>query len=107
MLEVEGEETAINATFEEDADPHVDLQGNRVSHPIMHKEDMFLTFLSSPLHNTLEAARMQRSPPVNEEMPPIEGLEPSGHINMVPPPLNIPLPEKAAEPPDWPSPEQA
>jgi hypothetical protein len=107
LLEVEGKKTAVNATFEEDADPHIDLQGNGVSHPNMHKEDMFLTFPSSPLHNTLEAARMQHSPPINEGMPPIEGPEPSGHANTVPPLLNIPPPEKAAEPPDWPSPEQA
>jgi hypothetical protein len=107
LLEVEGEETAINAAFKEDADPRIDLQGNGVSHPNMHKEDMFLTFLSSPLHNTLEAARMQRSPPIDEGTLPIEGPEPSSHVNMVPPLLDIPLPEKAAEPPDWPSPEQA
>ena len=107
LLKVEGEETAVNTTVEEDVDPCVDLQGNGVSHLTMLKEDIFLTFPSSPLHNTLEAARMQRSPPVDEGTLPIEGPEPSGQANTVPPPLDIPPPEKAAEPPDWPSPEQA
>jgi hypothetical protein len=107
LLEVEEEGAAVNAAVESDVDPRVDLQGNGVSHPIMPNEDMFLTFPSSPLHNTLEAARMQRSPPVDEGTPPIEGPEPSGRANTAPPPLDIPPPEKAAEPPDWPSPEQA
>jgi len=105
-LEIEGEETAINATFEEDADPRINLQGNGVSHPIMLKEDIFLTFSSSPLHTTLEAARTQHSPPIDTRTPAIEGPESTGCANMVPPPLNIPLPKKAAEPPDQPLPKQ-
>jgi hypothetical protein len=107
LLEVEVEGTAVNAAFEEDADPRVNLQGNGVSHPIMLKEDIFLTFLSSPLHTTLEAARMQRLPPVDTGTPAIEERESSGRANKALPPLDTPPPEKAAEPPDWPSPEQA
>ncbi len=106
LLEVEGEETAINATFEEDADPHVDLQGNGVSHPIMLKEDIFLTFSSSPLYTTSEAARTQCSPPIDTRTLAIKGPELTGRTDMALPPLNIPLPEKAAEPPDQPLPEQ-
>jgi len=48
----------------------------------------------------------QCSPPVDEGTLPIEGPELSGRANTAPPPLNIPPPEKAAEPPDQPSPEQ-
>jgi len=97
-LEVEGEETAINAAVEEDADPHIDLQGNGVSHLTMLKEDNFLTFLSAPLHTTLEAARTQHSPLVDKGTLPVEGPELSSHTNMVLPPLDTPPPEEAAEP---------
>ncbi len=100
LLEVEGEETAVNAAVEEDVDPRIDLQGNGVSHLTMLKKSNFLTYLLSPLHNTLEAARMQRSPSVDTGMPAIEEPELTGRANMAPPPLDIPLPEKAAEPPD-------
>ena len=57
LLEVEGEGTAINAAVKKDVDPHVDLQGNRVSHLTMLKKNNFLTFPLSSLHTTLEAAR--------------------------------------------------
>jgi len=92
-LKVEGEETAVNATVEEDADPCANLQGNRVSHLTMPKEDIFLTFPSSPLHTTLEAARMQRSPPVDTGTPAIEEPELSGYANMALLLLDTPLPE--------------
>jgi hypothetical protein len=98
LLEVEEEGAAVNAAVESDVDPRVDLQGNGVSHPIMPNEDMFLTFPSSPLHNTLEAARMQRSSPVDAGTPPIEGPESSSRANMAPPSLDTPMPEEATEP---------
>ncbi len=90
LLEVEGEGATINATFEEDADSHVDLQGNGVSHPIMLKKDIFLTFSSFPLHTILEAARMQCSPPINAGTLAIEEPELSSHTNMALPLLDTP-----------------
>jgi len=98
LLEVEVEGAAVNPAFEEDADPRVDLQGNGVGHPIMLKEDIFLTFSSSPLHTTLEAARTQRSPPVDTGTPAIEVPESSGRANTALPLLDTPPPEEAAEP---------
>jgi len=98
VLEVEGEEAAVNAAFEEDADPCIDLQGNGVSHPIMLKEDIFLTFSSSPLHTTSEAARTQRLPPVDTGTPAVEEPESSGRANTALPPLDTPPPEEAPEP---------
>jgi len=98
LLEVEGEETAVNAAVEEDVDPRVNLQGNRVSHLTMLKEDNFLTFPSSYLHITLEAARTQHSSPINVGTPPIEGPELFSHANTALPSLNTPLPEEATEP---------
>jgi hypothetical protein len=95
---VEGEETAVNTAVEEDVDPHVDLQGNGVSHPIMLKEDIFLTFSSSPLHTTLEAARTQPSPPVDTGTLAIEVPQSSSRANTALPPLDTPPPEEAAEP---------
>jgi hypothetical protein len=98
LLEVEVEGAAVNPAFEEDADPRVDLQGNGVGHPIMLKEDIFLTFSSSPLHTTLEAARTQRSPPVDTGTPAIEVPESSSRANTALPLLDTPPPEEAAEP---------
>ncbi|SRR6266853_4826513 len=106
LLKVEGEKTAVNATVEEDADPCIDLQGNGVSHLTMLKEDIFLTFLLSPLHNTLEAARTQCSLYVDAGMPAIEEPESTSCTNMVLLPLDTPPPKDAAEPPELPLPEQ-
>ena len=106
LLEVEGEETAINTTIKEGTDPHVNLQGNGVSHLTMLKEDIFLTFSLSPLHNTLEAARIQCSPSINSGMPAIEEPELTNYTNMVLLPLNTPLPKEATEPPELLLPEQ-
>ena len=72
----------------------------------MLKKFNFVPFLLSPLHTTLEAVRMQHPPPIDAGTLAIEGLESTGHANMALLLLNMPPPEKAAEPPDWPSPEQ-
>ncbi len=106
LLEVEREETAVNAAVKEDVDPHVNLQGNGVSHLTTLKEDIFLTFSLSPLHNTLEAARMQCSPSVDAGMPAIEEPESTSCADMALLPLDTPPPKEATEPPKLPSPEQ-
>ena len=49
---------------------------------------------------------MQHPPPIDAGTLAIEGPESTGRANTVLPPLDMPPPEKAAEPPDWPSPEQ-
>src|SRR6266851_112987 len=95
LLEVE--ETAVNAAVKEDVDPCIDLQGNGVSHLTTLKEDIFLTFLLFPLHNTLEAARMQHSPSVNTGMPAIEEPESTSCTNTVLLLLDTTLPKDAAE----------
>jgi hypothetical protein len=67
-MEVEGEGTAMYAAVKEDVNPHVNLQGNGVSHPTTLKKINFKPFLLSPLLKTSEAARTQCSPPVNAGM---------------------------------------
>ena len=98
LLEVEGEGTAMDATVEEDVDPHIDLQGNRVSYPATPKKNKFKPFLLSPLLKTSEAARTQCSPPINAGTSDIEGPESTSYANMVLLMLDTPLSEKAAEP---------
>jgi hypothetical protein len=72
----------------------------------MLKDNIFLTFALSPSHTTSEAARTQRSTPVNPRTSAIEEPESTGRASMAPPPLDTPPPEEVAEPPDLPSPEQ-
>ena len=98
LTEVEGEGTAMYTAVEKDVDPRVDLQGNGVSHPTTPKKIKFRPFLLSPLLKTSEAARTQRSPPVNAGMSGIEGPESTGHANTALPPLDTAPPEEVPEP---------
>ena len=92
------EEKAIGeiASVKEDKHPRAELQEPGVSHlPIQEKARSFTSGLPSPI--TPEAARMQRSPAVNTEIPATPEPDRSADLE--------PLPE-AVEPPDRHPPEQ-
>ena len=106
LQEMEEEGAARKTTsIKGDNDSHIELQESGVSHLPMLKEKELLTFPSSPSPTIPKAAWMQRSPIVNTGMPAIPPTK--GSVDLEPPLHDpLPLPDKAAEPPDMDPPKQ-